>query len=101
MSTRFSPEKENSLVILRFLQRAVQLGDADFFAGAQGAVEDARDRQAPEVVAVVQIGHQNLQRAGGSPSGGGMCLTMASNSGRRSSPPPLMSVDAVPVLALV
>ena len=62
MSVRFSPAKENSLVILVFCMRAVALGDGDFFAGAQRAVEDARDGQAAEIVAVVEIGDQHLQR---------------------------------------
>ena len=47
------------------MQRAIQLGDADFFAGVHGAVEHARDGEAAQIVAVVEIGHQNLQRAVG------------------------------------
>ncbi len=47
----------------RFVQRAIQAGDADIFAGVHGAVEHARDGEAAQVVAVVEIGHQNLQRS--------------------------------------
>ena len=71
MSTRFSPLKENSLVIRTFCKRAVELGDADFLAGAQRAVEDARDGQPAEVVAVIEIRHQDLQRAIGVAGGRG------------------------------
>ncbi len=46
-----------------FLQGAVELGNADILAGAQRAVEDARDGQPPEVIAVIEIRHQDLQRA--------------------------------------
>ena len=49
---------------LRLVQRAVELGDADVFAGVHGAVEDARDGEASQIVAVVEIRHQNLQRTG-------------------------------------
>ena len=51
------------------LQRAIELGDGHFFAGAQGAVEDARDGQPAEVVAVIEVGHQHLQRRRGIPGG--------------------------------
>ena len=49
---------------LGFLQRAVELGDGDFFAGVHFAVEDAGDGEAAEVVAVVEVRDQNLQRTG-------------------------------------
>ncbi len=62
MSVRFSPANENSLVILVVLHRAVALGDGHIFARAQRAVEDARDGQPSEVVAVVEVRHQHLQR---------------------------------------
>ena len=48
-----------------FVQRAIELGDANVFAGVHGAVEHARDGEAPQIVAVIEIGHQNLQRARG------------------------------------
>ena len=50
---------------LGLVQRSVQLGDGDVFASVHASVEHARDGQAPEIVAVVEIRHQNLQRAGG------------------------------------
>src|SRR6202044_1335821 len=50
---------------LRFLERAVEFGDGDFFSGEHFAVKDARDREATEVVAVVEISNKNLQRPGG------------------------------------
>ena len=45
-----------------FLQRAVAFGDGDLVAGVQCALEDAADGDAAEVLRVVKIGHQNLQR---------------------------------------
>ena len=98
---RFSPLKENSLVILIFWIDAVQLGDGDFFAGPQLAVKDARDGEAAEVVAVIKVSDQYLQRTVSSPFGAGIVLTMASNSGCRFSPGLSMSVVAVPSFALV
>ena len=72
---------------LDLLQRAVALGDGDVFAGAQRAVEDARDRQAAEIVAVIEVGDQHLQRPVGiALAAAGMVSTMASNSGRKFSP---------------
>ncbi len=47
---------------LGLVQRAVELGDGDFFAGMHLSVEDARDRQPSQIVAVVEVRHQNLQR---------------------------------------
>ena len=46
-----------------FLQRAVQLADAHLVAQVQRAVEDAADGQAAQVVAVVEVGHLQLQHA--------------------------------------
>ena len=63
MSVRFKSGEGKQLGDLDLLQRAVALGDSHVFAGTQGAVEDARNRQATEIVAVIQIGHQHLQRA--------------------------------------
>ena len=45
----------------RGLQRAVELDDADQFAATERALEDARNGDAPEKVAVVEIGHLHLQ----------------------------------------
>ena len=50
---------------LDLLHRAVALGDGNIFAGAQRTVEDARNRQPTEIVAVVEIGDQHLQRTVG------------------------------------
>ena len=51
------------------------------------AVEDAGDGEAAEIVAVVEVGDQHLQRRRRDrPSAAGMVLTIASNSGRRLSP---------------
>ena len=60
MSVRFNPEREQ-LGDLDFLERAIALGDGHIFASAQRAVEYARDSQAAQIVAVIQIGHQHLQ----------------------------------------
>jgi len=68
MSVRLSPLKLNSFGDLDLFDLAVELGDADFFSGAQRAVEDARDGEAARVVAVIEIGDQNLQRAAASPA---------------------------------
>ena len=46
------------------MKRAVEFGDDDVLAGVHLAVEDARDRQASEIVAVVEIRDQNLQGPG-------------------------------------
>ena len=72
---------------LDLLQRAVALGDGDFVAGVQGAVEDARDGEAAEVVGVVEVGDQDLQGAVGVAGGGRRWSGRWSRtSGCRSSP---------------
>ncbi len=43
------------------MESAVQPGDGDFFTGVHLTVEDARDSEAPQIVAVVEVRHQNLQ----------------------------------------
>ncbi len=43
-----------------FLQRAIELGDGDLFAGEHLAVEDAGNGEASEVVAVIEIRDENL-----------------------------------------
>ncbi len=58
------PVEAEELGDLDLLNLTAELGDADFFAGAQGAVEDTRDGEAAEVIAVVEIGDQDLQRRG-------------------------------------
>ncbi len=45
-----------------FLQRAIKFRDAYFFAIVHGPVEHTRDGKTSEVVAVVEIGDQDLQR---------------------------------------
>ena len=87
---------------LCFLQRPIELGDRDFFTGEHLAVKDAGDGEAAEIVAVIEVGDENLQRIRrGRPAVRGIVFRIASNRGRRSVPPPWMSVVAVPVLALV
>ena len=49
----------------RFVKTAIELGNGDIFAGMHLAVEDARDGEASEIVAVIEVGDQNLQRPGG------------------------------------
>jgi hypothetical protein len=71
ISVRLRPEKENSLVIFRLVKGAVELGDGNVFAGKHASVEDAGDREASEVVAVVEIRDQDLQRASDVTLGGG------------------------------
>ena len=45
------------------MQRAVQLDDRHVFAGKHLAVEHPRNRQPPQIIAVVEIGNKNLQRS--------------------------------------
>ena len=45
------------------MQGAVQLGDGDFLACAKSSVKDAGNRQTAKVVAVIEVGDENLQRA--------------------------------------
>ena len=53
------------------LERAVDAGQVDFFADTQGAVKDAADGEAAEVVGVVEVGDEDLEGAvGGAGSGG-------------------------------
>src|SRR5262249_9477343 len=44
-------------------QRAISAGDVDLLAVAQGAVEDAANGEAAEVVGVVEVGDEHLQVA--------------------------------------
>src|SRR6188508_2994181 len=55
----------------RLLKAAIELRDPDLIANLERAVEDARDREAAEVVAVVEVGHEDLQRAGRIAGGAG------------------------------
>ena len=57
------PGEREQLRNLDLLHRPVALGDGDVLAGAQRAVEDACDGQAAEIVAVIEIRHQHLQRS--------------------------------------
>ena len=45
----------------RLVERAVELGDGHFVAVPQRAVEHAADGQAAQVIAVIEIGDQQLQ----------------------------------------
>ena len=55
--------KREQLGDLGLEQRSVALGDVDLFPVAQGSVKHARDGQAAQVVGVVEVGDQDLQRA--------------------------------------
>ncbi len=66
---------------LRLLNPAVEMADRDFVAMPQRALKHAADGEAAQVIAVIEVGHLGLQDGVGSPAGGGMCFTMASNSG--------------------
>src|SRR5579859_1894877 len=44
------------------MKRAIELGDGDFLAGVHLSVEDARNREAAKIVAVVKVRYQDLQR---------------------------------------
>ena len=84
------------------LERPVQLRDSDFVTQAQRAREHAPDGQPPQVVAVIQVGDQQLQhRRRGRPTGPGICFRMASNSGSRFSEPSSSDRLATPALAFV
>ena len=54
-----------------FVERAVAARDVHFVAGMQRALKDAADGDAAEVIGVVEIGDQNLQRAFGIAGGFG------------------------------
>ena len=71
MSMRLRPSKLKSLVILTFWSEPSRLETATSWPVLQGAVEDARDGEAAEVVGVVEVGDQDLQRAVGVALGGG------------------------------
>ncbi len=45
---------------LGFVHAAIALGDGHFFSKAQGAVEHARNGNAAEIIAVVEVGDQHL-----------------------------------------
>jgi hypothetical protein len=47
------------------LELAVDAGEIDFLTGLEGAVEDARDGEAAEVVGVVEVGDEDLEVAVG------------------------------------
>src|SRR5262249_14675545 len=49
---------------LGFLNRTIELFNSDFVADLKCAVENAGDRETTEVVAVVEIRHENLQCSG-------------------------------------
>ena len=90
----------------RGLERAIELDDADLVAAAQGALKDARNGDAAQIIAVVEIGDLHLQGTPGIARGRvESVFTMASNKNARSrasSPPDsAQRVWATPVLALV
>jgi hypothetical protein len=61
----FQSAKREEAGEARGLERSGKFADADFGAAAQGAVEDAGDGQTAEEVAVVEIGHLDLEHAFG------------------------------------
>ena len=71
MSVRLRPEKLKSLVILCLLKVPSTRATEYSCAGAHGAVEDAADGEAAEVVGVVEVGDEDLQRAFGIALGDG------------------------------
>ena len=100
VSIRLRPEKVKSLVMRVFIRRAVALGDGHIVAGMQRALKDAADGDAAKVIGVVEIRHQNLQRAfriaGGCGNGGDDGLERAAANRRRAL---AGSSVAVPALA--
>ncbi len=62
ISTRFRPSKAYSLVTFVWWIVRVQLADGNGIPDVDPAVEDAADGNAPEVVARIQVGDQQLQR---------------------------------------
>ena len=100
-STRFNPSNEYSFVIRVLLNRPVELADADLVAVPQRSVENAADGEAPEIFAVIQVVHQNLQNAVGVAFGLGICVEIASKSGRRFSDSSSGFIFATPSFALV
>ena len=61
----FQSAKGKKLGDLRRLDFAVQLADAYFLAALQSSIEHARDGDAPQKLAVIQVHHLNLQYARG------------------------------------
>ncbi len=56
------PAEREQLRDFGWLHRAVQFCDADFRAARKLALEHARDRNASQIFAIVEIRHLNLQR---------------------------------------
>src|SRR5207302_1989039 len=56
---------------LYFLQRAIQFGDAGFLSVVERAIKNPGDSEAAKVVAVIEVGDQNLQRGSGVAGGHG------------------------------
>ena len=59
------PAEGEQLGDLHLLERSIQFGNAKFFSVAQRSIEDAGNRHAAQIVAVIQICDQDLQRVGG------------------------------------
>ena len=55
------PTKGEELGNARGLEGAIELGDADLIAAAQGSLENASDGDAAEIIAVIEIGDLNLE----------------------------------------
>jgi len=74
MSVRFSPENENNFVILVLCSVPSSLAIATSSPVCIFSIEDARDRQSPQIIAVVEIGYEDLQRTGCIPLGRRNCF---------------------------
>ena len=89
-STRFRPSNEYSFVICVFCSEPSSFTMPTSSPMTERAVEHAPDREPAEIVAVIEIGHQqSAAYLPDRPAAPGMCLTIASNSGRKICPNPL------------
>ena len=77
----FQSFKDVELRNLGFVNRAIGFHHHDLIADLDLAGEDAADREAPDVVVVVEIGDEQLQRVSAQFLGGGIESTICSNKG--------------------
>ena len=71
---------------VRTFAAAVAVNADDRVAHGDAPADDPAQRDAPEIIAVIEVGNEHLENTGSSEVvGGGMCLTMASKSGVMSS----------------
>ena len=83
----------------RGLDSSVELADRHLVADGDPAVQHAPDGDPPQVIAGVEIRHQDRSGASGSPGASGTWVKIVSISGRRSCPAAVSSRVAVPALA--